>query len=67
MELKITPQQKALVASYLRSALAAVVAVVATGNSDPKDIITAAVAAVAPPALRFLNPKDAAFGRGSKK
>jgi hypothetical protein len=62
---KLTRQQKAAVASYLRSALAAVLAVVATGNYAPDDIAKAAVAALLPPLIRWANPKDTAFGRGS--
>jgi hypothetical protein len=63
----LTPQQKAALASYLRSALAAVLAVVATGNYAPEDIGKAAVAALLPPLIRWANPKDGAFGRGSTR
>ena len=49
--------------SYLRSCLAAVIAVVATGNYDPTDIGKALVAAALPPIMRWANPKDKAFGR----
>jgi hypothetical protein len=63
----LTPQQKAALASYLRSALAAVLAVVATGNYAPDDIGKAAVAALLPPLIRWANPKDGAFGRGSTR
>ena len=61
----LTPQQKAALASYLRSALAAVLAVVATGNYAHEDIGKAAVAALLPPLIRWANPRDTAFGRGS--
>jgi hypothetical protein len=63
----LTPQQKAALASYLRSALAAVLAVVATGNYAPDDIGKAAVAALLPPLIRWANPKDGAFGRGAPR
>ena len=61
----LTPTQKAALASYLRSVLAAVLAVAATGNYAPEDIAKAALAAVLPPILRWANPKDTAFGRGA--
>ena len=54
---------KALACSYGRSALAAVLAVYMTGNTDPTDLSKAAIAALLPPLLRWLNPKDHAFGR----
>lgn len=58
-------QVKALLASWLRSFLAAGLAVYMAGVTDPKAIATAGVAAVAPVILRWLNPKDSAFGRSS--
>ena len=61
----LTATQKAALASYLRSVLAAVLAVAATGNYAPEDIGKAAVAAVLPPLIRWANPKDTAFGRGA--
>jgi len=61
----LTPQQKAALASYLRSVLAAVLAVAATGNYAPDDLAKAALAAALPPLIRWANPNDPAFGRGS--
>ncbi len=61
----LTATQKAALASYLRSVLAAVLAVASTGNYAPEDIAKAALAAVLPPILRWANPKDTAFGRGA--
>ena len=61
----LTAEQKAALASYLRSVIGAVAAVVATGATDPEDILKAAIAAAIPPILRWANPKDAAFGRGA--
>jgi len=52
-----------MVASWLRSYLAAGLAVYMSGNHDPKAIAAAGVAAVAPVILRWLNPSDSAFGR----
>lgn len=56
-------QQKAMLASYARSVLAAVLAVAATGNYAPDDLLKAALAAALPPLLRWVNPHDPAFGR----
>jgi len=55
-----------MVASYARSALAAVLAVAMTGNTNPDDLAKAALAAVLPPLLRWANSSDPSFGRGSK-
>lgn len=67
MKIVLTANQKAAVASYARSVIGAVAAVVATGNYTPEDLLKAAVAALLPPVLRWINPKDAAFGRGADK
>ena len=57
---------KALLASWARSFLAAAIAVYMAGVTDPKAILTAGLAAVLPVVLRWLNPKDAAFGLQGK-
>lgn len=54
---------KAMGASWARSFLAAGIAVYMAGVTDPADIAKAGLAAVLPVVLRYLNPKDAAFGR----
>ena len=56
-------QLKALLASYGRSVLASGLALYMAGVTDPKDLWTALVAAIAPVALRALNPNDPSFGR----
>jgi hypothetical protein len=53
---------KAMAASWARSFLAAAITVYATGNTDPKAIASAGLAAILPVILRWLNPKDASFG-----
>jgi hypothetical protein len=58
-------QAKAILASYLRSFLAAAVAVYTTGNTDWRAILVAGISAVLPVAIRALNPKDPAFGIGA--
>ena len=55
-------QFKAIGASWARSFMAASIAVYMSGNSDPKAIAGAGLAAVLPVILRWLNPNDAAFG-----
>ena len=54
---------KAIAASYGRSFLSACIAVYLAGVNDPKAILGAGVAAVLPVLLRYLNPKDPAFGK----
>ena len=53
---------KKIAASYARSFLAAALALYLAGETDIKKIGAAGVAAVLPPLLRWLNPKDEAFG-----
>jgi hypothetical protein len=60
-------KSKAMLASYCRSMLAAVLAVVATGNYELDDLVKAALAAILPPLMRWANSKDPAFGRDSTK
>jgi len=57
---------KALAASWARSFVAASLAVYMSGISDPKSIAMAGVAAVVPVIMRWLNPKDLAFGLSGK-
>lgn len=57
---------KLMAASYARSFLSACIAVYLAGVTEPKAILGAGVAAVLPVFLRWLNPKDAAFGRTEK-
>ena len=56
---------KALLCSYGRSVIAAVLAVYMTGNTEPSDLGKAAIAALLPPLMRWANPSDKAFGRGN--
>jgi hypothetical protein len=61
----LSPKQHAALLSYARSVLGAVLAVISTGNYTPDDLLKAAIAAILPPLIRWANPKDMAFGRGS--
>lgn len=54
---------KAMLASWGRSFIAAVVALYSTGETDPALLVNAGVAAVVPVIIRFFNKKDPAFGR----
>lgn len=53
---------KALLASYARSVLGAAIALYLAGT-PLQDLLYSLVAALVPVALRYLNPKDPAFGR----
>jgi hypothetical protein len=57
-----TEQLKAMLASYGRSVLASGLALYMAGVTDPKDLWAALVAALAPVAIRAINPNDKAFG-----
>ena len=56
-------QVKALLASYGRSVLGAGLALYMSGVTDLKTLAYSLLAALAPVALRAINPNDAAFGR----
>jgi hypothetical protein len=58
-----TEQLKAMLASYGRSVLGAALALYMSGVTDPKTLAYSLLAAVAPVALRAINPSDKAFGR----
>lgn len=62
----ITNKDKAMLATYIRAALAGVVTLYLAGQTDPRDLSKAFLAAFLPPLLRFLNKSDSAYGRGSK-
>ncbi len=55
-------QLKALLASYGRSVLGAALALYLAGT-PLEDLIYSLLAALVPVALRYVNPKDPAFGR----
>jgi hypothetical protein len=56
-------EMKAMLASYGRSVLGAALALYMSGVTDPKTLAYSLLAAIAPVALRALNPNDPAFGR----
>ena len=59
-------QFKQLALSWVRAAAAAVVAIYMTGETNPKTLAAAALAGVAGPVLKWLDPSATDFGRGSK-
>jgi hypothetical protein len=63
--IKISAEQKAMLASYARSVLGAGVAVYVSTN-DFKAAANALWAAALPVIMRYLNPGDTAFGRKSE-
>jgi hypothetical protein len=58
-------QDKAMLASYARSLVGALVAVYSTGTVDPRDYAKGAIAAIIPPVMRWVNKNDKGFGRDS--
>jgi hypothetical protein len=56
---------KLMIASWLRSYIAAALAVYMSGG-DLKAMALGGVAAIVPVLIRYLNPNDANFGVGSK-
>jgi hypothetical protein len=60
-------QLKAIAATYLRAAVASVIALYLAGVTDPKALLSAALAAVAGPVLKALDPKAVEFGKTAKK
>lgn len=55
-------QYKAIAASWARSFVAAAVALYSAGETDPKMLLNAGLAAAIPVIVRFFNKKDPAFG-----
>jgi len=53
---------KAIAASYLRAFATAALTLFMAGENDVNKLFYAGCAAILPPLLRWLNPKDTAFG-----
>jgi len=54
---------EAIAATYLRAAIASVIALYLAGVTEPKALASAALAAVAGPLLKALDPKATEFGK----
>jgi hypothetical protein len=59
-------QLKSAGASWLRASVASVAAMYMAGITDPKTLANAFIAGLIGPAAKYLNPKDASYGLGSK-
>jgi hypothetical protein len=62
----MSPKLKQVVLSWFRAAAAATVALYVSGVTDPKQLGAAALAGLAGPVLKWLDPSATDFGRGSK-
>lgn len=60
-------QLEAIASTYLRAAVASVIALYLAGVTDPKALLSAGVAAIAGPLLKALDPKATEFGKKSAK
>ena len=56
----------AILGSYARAAVAAVIALYLAGETNPKTLALAALTGVAGPLLKALDSSDSAYGRGSE-
>jgi hypothetical protein len=61
-----TEKLVAIAGTYLRAAIAAVLALYLAGESNPKNLLMAGIASVAAPILKALDPTEAAYGKGSE-
>jgi hypothetical protein len=57
---------EAMACTYLRAAVASVIALYLAGVTDPKALASAGIAAIAGPLLKAIDPNATEFGRGSK-
>ena len=57
---------KQIALTYFRAAFAAALALYLAGISDPKALLSAAVAAVAAPLLKAVDSSATQFGKGSE-
>lgn len=63
--MNLTPQHKAALLSYARSVVVACSAVIMTAEPSWDTFYKALIAALIAPVLRWADPSDRAFGRGS--
>jgi len=57
---------QAIIATYLRAAAAAVIALYLAGITDPKALFSAGLGAIAGPVLKALDPNSKEFGKTNK-
>ena len=65
--MKLSPQNKAMIESYVRSLVGTGIAAYTASGGDPMSTLNAIWASLIPVALRFVNKKDGAFGLGVSK
>ena len=58
---------EAIATTYLRAGVASIIALYLAGVTDPKALLSAALAAVAGPLLKALDPKATEFGKNADK
>ena len=61
-----TEKLVAIAGTYLRAAVASVLAMYIAGITDPKALGSAFLASLAAPILKALDPKESAYGKGSE-
>jgi hypothetical protein len=61
-----TEKLVAIAGTYLRAAIASVLAMYIAGVTDPKALGSAFLASIAAPILKALDPKESAYGKGSE-
>ena len=61
-----TEKLVAIAGTYLRAAIASVLAMYLAGITDPKALGSAFLASIAAPILKALDPKESACGKGSE-
>jgi hypothetical protein len=61
-----TEKLVAIAGTYLRAAIASVLAMYLAGITDPKALGSAFLASIAAPILKALDPKESAYGKGSE-
>lgn len=60
----VTPDQRAMLKSWLKVFAAAVIALFMAGERDPKALLIAGLSAVLPVIYSWLDPSDGRWGRG---
>ena len=61
-----TEKLVAIAGTYLRAAIASVLAMYIAGITDPKALGSAFLASLAAPVLKALDSKETAYGKGSE-
>jgi hypothetical protein len=65
MKIKLSSKQSAILKSYLRGVLVSALSFLASNELGLDPIVSIAIASIAGPAARALDPKSTDFGKGS--